>query len=337
MKQFSILLLLYQCLQDVDTGNCCVKAPLTLEQTIFENPPTQLLTYSSSADAEEKEIEDLRSSRREAKERVNKEIYAAAMKEFYEKNCGEWEQQTVIELEGEEAGPSQPKRKTKKTMLPNPEEIEFYVNQVLAAIGKHFTSNEAYDLITNSKDILNEIERRFSIRRIKGDTFLEVVYNKGRFFCNDWLLNKLKEADNLDRRSFSSPRYEGSQRAIQLPTREPNIRGRDIKKDKTNARIFCRFGAYLAMSKIIAENVLGDEQKNEIEDFIGLWKLGLKDMLPNPDYSLIHSEKIRERLRELSFIMLETEMREIIIMPRGVTKGRKIKGKGKRASGKIED
>uniref|UniRef100_A0A915LLX4 Uncharacterized protein n=1 Tax=Meloidogyne javanica TaxID=6303 RepID=A0A915LLX4_MELJA len=295
MKQFSLLLLLFQCFKDVDSGNCCVKAPATFEQTIVENP-TEYFAYSSSADAEEKEIEDLRSSRREAKERVNKEIYAAAMKEFYEKNRGEWEQQTVIELEGEEAGPSQPKRKTKKTMLPNPEEIEFYVNQ------------EAYDLITNSKDILNEIERRFSIRRIKGDTFLEVVYNKGRYYCNDWVLNKLNEADNLDRRSFqvlydavsqryeSSQRYEGSQRAIQLPTREPNIRGRDIKKDKTNARIFCRFGAYLAMSKIIAENVLGDEQKvNEIEDFIGLWKLGLKDMLPNPDYSLIHSEKVFRR------------------------------------------
>ncbi|CAK5088642.1 unnamed protein product [Meloidogyne enterolobii] len=55
-------------------------------------------------------------------------------------------------------------------------------------------------------------------------------------------------------------RYEGSHRTIQPDTREPNVTGHDIKTDKRNARIFCRFGAYLAMLKVITDNVLVERE-----------------------------------------------------------------------------
>ncbi|CAK5092091.1 unnamed protein product [Meloidogyne enterolobii] len=219
------------------------------------------------------------------------------MEEYRRNKPDEWVQNIVQELEGEEAGPSQPKRKTKKVMIPEQDDIEFYVDQVLVAINKHLTSKDAYDLVFSSKVILVEVDKRFSNRVVGRDKFLNVVYNKGRFFCNDWLLNKLKEADNLDRRSFQllydegSMRYEGSHRTIQPATREPNVTGHDIKTDKRNARIFCRFGAYLAMLKVITDNVLV-ERENEIKYIIELWKIGLGEILPIPENNLIHSEKV---------------------------------------------
>lgn len=81
------------------------------------------------------------------------------------------------------------------------------------------------------------------------------------------------------------------------------------------------------MAKIIAENILIEKEKEELEKFIKFWKDGV-DIYSNPaDEFLLQSKKIRERFHDLSFIMLEIEMREIIKTNGGGANKMKWKGK----------
>uniref|UniRef100_A0A1I8BC60 Alpha/beta-Hydrolases superfamily protein n=1 Tax=Meloidogyne hapla TaxID=6305 RepID=A0A1I8BC60_MELHA len=129
---------------------------------------------------------------------------------------------------------------------------------------------DAFTLVTSSNNIFQKITSGFLLPRLEGDTFLELVYNKAHNSCNYLLRNRHMKEDNLDRRSlqilFDHGGYDVSQgnrsgHIHQQRTQEQGLSDNSIKKDKMNARVYCHVGAYLAMCKLFAENVIDEERK----------------------------------------------------------------------------
>nr|CAD2178558.1 unnamed protein product [Meloidogyne enterolobii] len=220
--RLSLHLLLLAFILDVEAGNfcsICINAPKTL---IHEDTPSQSNRYSSSADTDEKEIEK-ESLMNEEIGIKNKEMYDNTARNYYTKHSKESEIKSDDDIEG--AGPSKREKLPKKVDMPETENIGFYVNQVLDAI-KIYPVYDSLRLIYSSRLIIEEITKKFKDRIKGGDTFLRVVSNKEKYFCNDWLLNKLKEKDILE--SLQLLYDESCQSDIQEHrTKEPKLKEGD--------------------------------------------------------------------------------------------------------------